>query len=371
MSRLRIFLLIAILVLVVAVVAVFVIPSLTPAPAPAVVQGTDSATAVPAEPEGTPIPTATPILFVDLVLAVQDLPRGFRITPNAVVLRQWPEASAPFNAITSLEDVVNKIARTDIFREQPILTNMVVDDILDLARVGSDVAAILPEGLVAVSLPVDRLTGVANGIQDGDHVDLIISLLFVEVDEDFQSLSPNRLTLFSRAEDGTIELQEGIEGRPDQSALGPVIVGPSERQRPRLVTQRTIQDAIVLHVGNFPADGRYIGIPTPTPVPPSDNPDEESTPVPPTPTPARDIVTLGITPQDAVTLTWYIEARVPVSLAIRAVNDTSRTSTSAVTLDYVMTTYGIELPGKLPYTIEPAVRSIRQLVAENQITLGE
>jgi pilus assembly protein CpaB len=372
MNRLRVFLLIAILILIVAVVVVFVLPSLTPAPAPAVVQDTGTvATAVPAEPEGTPIPTATPIVFVDLVLAVQDLPRGFRITPNAVVLRPWPEQSAPFNAITNLEDVVNKIARTDIFREQPILTNMVVDDILDLARVGSDVAAILPEGLVAVSLPVDRLTSVANGIQDGDRVDLIISLLFVEVDEAFQSISPNNLTLFSVAEDGTITLQEGIQGRPDSSTLGPVIVGPSERQRPRLVTQMTIQDAIVLHVGNFPADGRYIGVPTPTPVPVSDDPDEESTPVPPTPTPARDIVTLGITRQDAVTITWYIEARVPVTLAIRAVNDTARTATTEVTLDYVMTTYGIELPGRRPYTIEPAIRSIRQLVADNQITLGD
>ncbi|MFN8527259.1 MAG: SAF domain-containing protein [Anaerolineae bacterium] len=374
MNRLRIFLILAVVVLAVAVVVVFLLPSLNPpAPTPVADSGNPVVQA-PTEVQGTPLPTATPFRFIDLVMAVQDLPRGFRITPNAVVLRPWPEQAAPFNAITNLEDVVNKIARTDIFREQPILTNMVVNDIIDIARVGSDVAAILPNGMVAVALPMDRLTSVANGVQDGDHVNLIMSLLFVDVDEAFQTLSPNSITLFSIAEDGSITLQDAIEGRPDSTTLGPVIVGPSERQRPRLISQMTIQDAIVLHVGNFPSDGRYIGVPTPTPVPPPDESSgnqSEATPVPPTPTPARDIVTLGVLPQDAVVLTWMIEAHVPVTLAIRSVNDTSRASTTGVTLDYIMATYGIELPGKRPYSIEPAIRSIRQLLADNQISLSE
>jgi hypothetical protein len=132
----------------------------------------------------------------------------------------------------------------------------------------------------------------------------------------------------------------------------------------------TVQDAIVLHVGNFPSDGRYIGVPTPTPVPVQED-DEDATAVPPTPTPARDIVTLGVTRQDAVFITYMIEARIPVTLAIRSVNDTSRTTTSEVTLDYVMATYGIELPGRRPYSIEPAIRSIRQLLAGEEISLGD
>ncbi len=368
MNRLRVFLLIAIVILAVAVIFVFLLPSLNRPAAPvatpgAVVQATS-------EPEGTPIPTATPIRFVDIVLAVQDLPRGFRIPADAVAIRPFPETSAPGNAITNLEDVVNKIARTDIYREQPILVNMVVDDIVDLARVGSDVAAVLPEGLVAISLPVDRLTSVAGGVQDGDRVDLIMSLLFVDVDEAFQTLSPNSFTLITVSEEGSIAFSPPIFGRFDTTPLGVAIINPSERQRPRLVTQLTVQDAIVLHVGDFPADGRYIGVPTPTPIPPQEG-DGESTPVPPTPTPVRDIVTIGVNRQDAVTLTWMLEARIPVTLAIRSVNDTGRTSTTEVTLDYIMATYGIELPGKRPYTIEPAIRSIRQLIAGEEISLSD
>ena len=371
MGRMRLFLIIAIVIVVVAVVVVLVLPQLNPPP-PAVVDNTGDTQVVVQAPESTPLPTATPIIFVDLVIAVQELPRGIIIPPNAVAIKPWPQDAAPFNGVSNIEDVIGKRARTDIFREQPILSNMVVDDLTGAAHVGSDAAAVLPDGLRAVSVPVDRITSIAYAPQDGDRVDLIISVLFVDVDEAFQSIVPNTLTLFKITDSG-IELQTGIVGRVDSTSLGPVIVGPSERQRPRLVSQMTIQDALVVHMGNFPTDGRFIGVPpTPTPVPVEGEQGQGGTPPPPTPTtPRPDIVTLGVTPQEAVVLTWLIEAKVPVTLALRSASDTARASTSEVTLDYMMGQYGISLPGKRPFSIEPAIRSIRQLEAGDQIQLSD
>jgi len=48
----------------------------------------------------------------------------------------------------------------------------------------------------------------------------------------------------------------------------------------------------------------------------------------------------------------------------------ARASTTEVTLDYMMGQYGISLPGKRPFSIEPAIRSIRQLEAGDQIQLS-
>lgn len=350
---------------------------------------TTTPTAVPGTP-GTPIPTVgptpTPTRYVQILVAVQNLPRGYRFPTTMEELEQkgvvayfpWPEDALPFNALTDqnggMELLLNKIASTDLFREQPILNNLLVDNLWEIADVGSDAAAILPPDRVAIAIPINRQTSVAYGIRPGDRVDVIISMLFVDVDEIFQSISPNTITLFVPKSDGSLEILDSVQGRPEQTSFGQAIIGPSERQRPRLVTQRTIQDALVVWVGDFPLRGSYIGS-TPTPIvtaqPAQDTGSTTggATPVPPTPVPPPDIVTLGVSPQYAVFLTWAIEAKLPLTLVLRSVNDISTTRTDPVTLDYIMNEFSITLPGRRDYTIEPAIRSIRQLLAGDEISL--
>jgi Flp pilus assembly protein CpaB len=367
-----------IILLVVIVLVVFVLNP--PAPAPTT-DGTQQVVVI----EATVGPTPTPIPFVRIVIALQNLPRGYRFPTaiadlaNVVDYFPWPESAVPFNALREdqggLEKVLGQVARTDIFREQPILSTLLVPDLVSIANIGSDAAAVLPNDRVAVTIPINRVTSVGYGIQDGDHVDVIISMLFVDVDEIFQSIQPNNITLFSIKENGDIQFVQGVQGRPDVTSLGPAIIGPSERQRPRLVTQRTILDALVLHVGDFPLDGKFIGEPpTPTPVP-QENTDESggggTPPPPPTPVPPPDIVTLGVTPQYAVFLVWAIEAKLPLTLALRSATDTSRQPTQPVTLDFIMNEFRINLPGRRDFTIEPAIRSIRQLLAGDEISLNQ
>jgi pilus assembly protein CpaB len=366
----RILIVIAFIIILAAVVIIAVLPTLNNSGGPAVSNQTNTGPGTTVQQQ---LPTATPLSFVEVVIAVQELPRGFRIPPNAVELRAWPEEAAPFNGITDVEDVIGKIARTRIFREEPILTSMITDDFTSLAEVGSDAAAVLPSGLIGVSVPINRLTSVSYALQDGDRVDVILSMLFVDVDDIFQTIAPNFITLFQLSDEG-ITVSETLQGRPDSTSLGPAIIGPSERQRPRLVTQRTVQNALVLHVGEFPLNGRYIGVPpTPTPVPADgeESSGQEGTPLP-SPTPALPtVVTLGVTPQDAVVLVWAIEARLPITLALRSASDTSRETTQAVTLDFIMANFNINPPGKRQFTIEPALRSIRQLLDETEISLPE
>jgi pilus assembly protein CpaB len=339
-----------------------------------VVVNTTPATAIP-----------TPIPAVPIVYALQNLPRGFKFPATMDGMKDvagytpWPQDAVPFGAITEdsggLEFLLGKIARTDIFREQPILTDLVVENLADIAHVGSDAAAVLPSDRVAVSFPIDRITSAAYAIQDGDHVDLIISMLFVDVDLVFQTLVPNTITLFSQ-NGQELTLLQTLSGRPDQTAFGPAIIGPSEQQRPRLVTQRTIQDAIVVHVGDFPVGGHFLETPTAVPVQQQDTGDGSSggggtPPPPPTPIPRPDIITLAVSPQDAVVLVWMIEAKLPVTLALRSVNDTSRGATLPVTLDYMMSQFNIDVPARRDFTIEPAIRSIRQLLAGQEISLKQ
>jgi len=395
MRRGRLLILI-LLVLAVLAVAVLLVPGLLPA-GPAATEA--EATEEPAE-TATPLPTAVPT--VKVLVAVQQLPRGLKIPPGAVDVREWPAAAVPANAFVVPEgvdpqviiqqEVTGKIARSDIAIEQPVLGTLLVPDLTQIAAEGSDAAAILPQGLVAVSLPMNRLSGVAYAIQDGDRVDVILSFILVDVDEEFQSILPNQVfpTFFGAfTEEGARTTTDitglACVGTDPNEEIGPCSLGrietippgeladvvPSEPQRPRLVSQRSIESALVLHVGEFPLDGRFIAltatpttVPTPTPAPQEEGeeapPEEgEAAPPPPTPTPAvPNIITLGITPQDAVVLTWALNSGVDINLALRSARDVPQVPTTSVTLQYMIETYNITVPPKLPYSLEPSIRTV-------------
>lgn len=340
----------------------------------------------------TELPTITPIPYVEIVIAVQDIPRGVAIEPNMVALVPYPEEVAPLSAFTNIEDAIGMIARVDIFREQPVLQGLVVPDLANLGNVGSDAAAVLPSNRVGVALPMDRLTSVAYAIQPGDRVDVIVSFLFVDVDRNFQSVEPNAFQLINTlcaipteqwpncSTGFTIQPSgESVRGAFDTRLVDgvpwPVLISPSEQPRPRLATQRTITDALVIWTGDFPIDGIMFRPPaTPTPVPtptqPGDEPAaQQAAPPPPTVPPRPDIVTLAVAPQDAVVITWLVEARIPMTFALRSASAQSLVQTDTVSLQYIMERFSISVPDKFEYNFEPAIRSIRQLSVGNTISL--
>jgi len=331
--------------------------------------------------------------MVNIVIAIQDLPRGLTIPADGVAIQPWPEDALPEtgNYFVDVNEVIGRIARTDIFRGSPVLGRQVVDNLFEIAQTGSDAAALMA-GLpadrpwVAVSVPLDP-TGigqVAYGLQPGDYVDVIMSFLFVDVDEGFQTRLPNTISVITRAETGEMVIGAPRQGRVEASTLSPegVLVGPSETaQRPRLVTQRTIADAWVVHVGYFPPGGNIVGA-TPTPIavePPPAAPGEAPQGVPPTAAPtvtpfAPTIITLAVTPQDALALVWAIDAQIPITLALRAAGDRTITQTEAVSLQYMIQNFNITQPAALPFSLEPPIRSVRRynigtlstLIAEGQ-----
>jgi len=355
-------------------------------------------------------PTEEPIQFVEVVIAIQDIPRGVVVRPDMIEVSFVPEDVAPDRAITNPEEIIGQIARTDIFREQIVLDSVVVPDLSQIGSIGSDAAALLEPGRVAVSLPIDAVTSVSYALQPGDRVDVIVSMLFVDVDRQFQSMLPNTLRFvnvagstsdeqgsssgiildFSESERGQLDtrnltlfyLLEGEEQLiQDQLNVGQtVLVVPSEEQRPRLATQRTVTDAIVLYLGEFPRDGRIFreeeeATDVPTATPTIDPALAGATPSgPPTATslPARpQLVTLAVTPQDAVVLTYMAEAGLPITFALRSARATGLPPTDPVTLEYLLERFNIQVPNTFTFAVEPAIRSIRELSLGNRIELNQ
>lgn len=335
----------------------------------------------PSSDGGGAVPQATRELdLVEIVVAIQDLPRGIVIPENGVDVQLWPREALPETGNYFLgsekADVVGRIARTDIVRGAPVLVRQVVDNLSEIAAGGSDAAAILNaagQNLVAVSIPLDPsgIGQVAFAIQDGDRVDVILSFLFVDVDPSFQTRMPNNVSLITRAETGELIIGAPRQGRQEASPLSPegVLLGPSEvSQRPRLVTQRTVTDAFVVHVGYFPPDGKFIGgTPTPlqvatVPPPPGEDTQQQAATTPqPTATEFMPlIITLGVSPQDALVLTWAVDAQIPITLALRQAGNTTVTNTEPVSLDYMIRTFNAAPPNALEFALEPPITSVRR-----------
>lgn len=357
--------------------------------------------------------TVEPVVLVEVVVAVQDIRRGVVIRPDMIDTTFLPDDVAPLRAITDPAEVVGEIARTDIFREMVILDSLVVPDLSQIGSIGSDAAALLEPGRVAVSLPIDAVTSVAYALQPGDRVDVIVSMLFVDVDTDYQTLLPNTLrfvNLAVKAPGAQGESQsEGIIldfSEPDSGVLASrtltligfstteegtttvtnpqqvaqtVLVVPSEEQRPRLTTQRTVTDAVVLYLGEFPRDGiifrsEPVETEVPTATPTLDPALAGVTPVgPPTSTalpPRPQLITLAVTPQDAVVLTYMAEAGLPITFALRSARVQALPPTEPVTLRYLLERFNIEVPEKFGFAVEPAIRSIRELSLGNRIELN-
>jgi pilus assembly protein CpaB len=253
----------------------------------------------------------------------------------------------------------------DIARGVPITNNMLTDVPGDVAGIGSEAALIIPPGYTAISIPMDRLSGVAFALQDGDQVDVLISLLMLDLDAEFQTAQQNLLgSLYASGEFAggapeplTIVVQEPgqprgrIEVDPVTGLL--VYVIPSEPQRPRLVSQRLISGATVLHVGSFPIEGAEVAAAAEGQGAGTAEQDEPAAPEVKPP----DIITLIVTPQDALAINWAIKVGADLVLTLRAPNDGTVSETTSVTLQYLLENYNISVPSKLTTGIEPRLET--------------
>ncbi len=72
-----------------------------------------------------PTHTPTPITMTEIVIVVKPLPVGYPISPDALTLYPWPAGDLPEGVFTSVEDVVNRVTRTDLVCYQPVVSDLI------------------------------------------------------------------------------------------------------------------------------------------------------------------------------------------------------------------------------------------------------
>ena len=314
--------------------------------------------------EGEPGP-APSVQVVDIIVVAQDVSRGEVIRDEKLSTMEWPQESLLDTMFTADEraSVINRQARHDIDNGTPLTVGMLIDVNESLSDTGSIASLSIPKGMVAIPVPVSRQSSVAYSIRPGDHVSVIGSFEVVDVDTEFQSILPNSVGgVISTGSAGegepaflTVQLFPSGEGTVvGRTELDPLLneliyVMPSERQRTRLVTQILMQDATVLRFGEFSYEDLRPEEPAPA------EGEVEATEGEPVPEPEQEppnIVTLIVTPQEAVALEYLLNSEIDLQLVLRSSGDVDPIDTEAVTFQYMLETYNIPIPAKLPYSLE-------------------
>lgn len=300
------------------------------------------------------------VVLIKVVAAGQPIAKDQEITSDLLTTIELPQDRVTAAMITDDHELIGSFAKLDIGQGWFLSADMFSD------RPGAISSKVILPGQVAISIPVKRLDMVGYAIKDGDYVDIIATTLFVDLDANFQTKLPNVfgqvVNIGIQPEAATLAVLGMNNGSAEASrfqgraeldpTLNQVIYFiPSEFQRPRLVSQMILQDIQVLHVGEFSLAANDA---QPTP-------DPSQGQAAPTAAPAvaePDIITLIVSPQDAVSLTYLQYSGTKLSLVLRAPDDRSRAETEAATLQYILSQYNIPIPAKLPYGMEPAMAGL-------------
>jgi pilus assembly protein CpaB len=303
----------------------------------------------------TPPPTPSPKV---LVLA-QSLKQGEIITEDVLAEMPWSggvDMSLVFRD-NQRSELIGRQLKYDMAAGTLIYKSFLISEGEQIPMFGSAWALNIPPGMVAVSIPINALASVSYAPRPGDHVNVIVTVLFIDLDTQFQSMMPNMTGLVVASgppdpETGlnnplTVQILPNLYGRVEiDPVLGQAVyLVPIEAQRPRMTSQLLVQDAVVLQIGQFPLAGAEQKGPTPTPDPKAK--EAEKAPVITEP----QMITLVVTPQDAVTLNYLIFQEAQLTLALRNPNDNSRIQINPVTLQFLLEQYQIPIPVRLPYGI--------------------
>lgn len=241
-----------------------------------------------------------------VVVAAANIPARAKISSADVKLKEVPVSVVPPLAATDVMSVTGRFALSDIYAEQIILRSMLAEP----GKTAGDVPSLgIPQGMVAIAVPVNEISGVAEALRAGDRVDVIVSLNVLEYD------------------------QEGNESKPEYSA------------------QFTVQDVEVMHVGKWsvpPAtavteeESRGGFVQSPSTRPGSAAVEEVS------------VVILLVEPQDALVLKYAIdrneeEKREAFTLVLRGPEDRERYTTEAVNQEYMLRRFKFSRP---PFIIQ-------------------
>jgi len=106
-----------------------------------------------------------------IVIAVNDIPVGTRLTASLVGKRDWPKSGVPQGAVAEPEAVLGRLVKGQIARDEPILEHRLFPK--DLAGAPGVMSVLVPSGMRAMAVGVNEVIGVSGFVLPKDRIDVI------------------------------------------------------------------------------------------------------------------------------------------------------------------------------------------------------
>jgi pilus assembly protein CpaB len=187
-----------------------------------------------------------------VVLAARDLPVGHPVTAEDVRTVEWPAELVPAGYYSQVSDVVGRGLISAVRTNEPVLS-------AKLAEPGSrgGLPILIPEGMRAMSIPVDQVVGVAGFVIPETRVDILLTIQPPGQTETVTQIILQNLTVLTAGQ----VTQRNDAGDPITVNVVTLMLTPEQAERLSLATsQGRIQLALrnMLDVENATTQGARV-----------------------------------------------------------------------------------------------------------------
>src|SRR5437867_542548 len=159
-----------------------------------------------------------------VVVAKVNLDIGADLTKDDVKAIDWPAASIPVGAFTTVDEVAGRGLIMPVVANEPILPMKLASK-----EAGAGLPPAIPEGLRALSVRVNEVIGVAGYVLPGTRVDVVSTLS--PTDRKTDTTSKVILTNVQVLAAGTKIERDTDKGKPIPVTVVTMLVDPEESER--------------------------------------------------------------------------------------------------------------------------------------------
>jgi pilus assembly protein CpaB len=157
-----------------------------------------------------------------VAVAARALPMGTMLAPTDIKLIAWPQSSPVAGAYTRVEDVVNRGLLAPVVDNEPLTPSKVA-----VAEAGAGLPPVITPGMLAISVKVDEVIGVAGFVVPGAKVDVVMTM-----NQQNQSLSRVVVSNIQVLAAGTrIDQQQARDGKPVPTTVVTLLVTPEDAEK--------------------------------------------------------------------------------------------------------------------------------------------